>query len=150
MGLLLSIVCWIFIVWSDFKDRTIPVWLMSVATLLAGVYVYDHLEHWREVVVNILLMLIHLGLVALWLKIRRKNLRFFDEAIGWGDVWMMLIAACYFTPLHFIVMICLAAVLGLLYALMCYRFCRQQKVLIPLAAFIAILLLCSQAYLYVI
>ena len=136
------------IAWFDFKDRLIPLLLFIAAFCLAGVHLYQNLWQCPMVLLNVGVGLIQIFLVAFWLKIRNRNLDFFNDAFGWGDVFMLLIVAFYFVPMQYLVFIIISCVLSIAFALIVgWRF-RKRTLSIPLAGIMAVLLLLYQSYLY--
>ena len=138
----LSCVLLTAITWFDFKDRFIPLFLL-LGEVVVGAFYFHRLHlpnYWLYVGLNGLLAVIQIGMVATWLKIRRKGISFFKDAFGWGDVLMILIATLFFSPLHFVWFLLVAAFVSLIYGAVMRMVQKEKEVLIPLAGVMAGLL----------
>ncbi len=146
MWLTFQIILLAAIAFFDFKDRSIPVLLFVGTYFLAGRYLYLQWWIWPEVVINILLVFIQLGLIASWLRMRNHKLSFFNEAFGLGDALFLSITAFYFTPMQFMVFIVVSSIICLGWAGLYKWFRKETDIQLPLAGVMAVLLITKQTY----
>lgn len=149
MWLLLHLSALAGIAWFDFKARLIPLILYIVAFILAGIHLYQNLWQWPMVVVNMGIGLLQVALVALWLKLRNRQLDFFNDVFGWGDVLMIMILAFYLMPMPYLLFIIVSCLLSVVFALMARWRTKQEGLTIPLAGIMAVLLILYQGYMFI-
>ena len=130
------------VVWQDFKDRSISVWVLALLTvtvlthtMVLGVF------SMVEIAGNMLFIAVQLGLLNLLVYFYRHHwLMHGEKWIGWGDIVFFAVAACCFSTMNFIVyyVVSLLLVLAVVLAAMAFgRFIRT----IPLAGSQAMLLM---------
>jgi len=144
---LLSAVFLLLIAWFDFKDRSIPVVLLVVETGI--VIIYFSLNNFPNYILwiglNFLLGFFQVGMIAFGLRIKKKELSFFKEAFGWGDVFMMGIGAFFFIPIFYVMFVLLSTLFSLVYTWITRLLVKNNhSVFIPLAGIMAIILFIVQ------
>jgi hypothetical protein len=144
---IISAVLLLSIAWNDFRDRSIPLFLLLAEIGISFVYFYrqEIFGYFQMLGLNLLFNGVQIGIVALWMRIKRGKLSFYREAFGLGDVLMMLIAAFFFSPVYYVLFVMISAFVSLLFAgIVKLFFDREQVVLVPLAGIMAILLFAVQ------
>ena len=144
---ILSALLLLLVAWFDFKDRSVPVILIIIEVIVLLIYFTMHkvYGYYCFVGVNLLIGALQVGIVALWLKIKKKELSFFKDAFGWGDVLMMGMGAFFFTPIYYVLFVLVATLISLVYAGVTKLFFGNlYPVLIPMAGLMALLLFVIQ------
>lgn len=142
---IISIVILSIITWFDFKDKSIPIVLLISETLIIFFYFIslDIPGYFPIVLINLILIVINIGLLYLWFKLRYNITTFFDKIIGWGDIFLFGIAALIFETMTFLAFIVISAFLGCIYGISLrwyYHKKKQSTIFIPLAGIMAGLL----------
>ncbi len=134
------------VAWFDFKDRSIPVLLLvgligiCLIRLLSQVNIYAFFE----IGINWIILLINISLLVIWFKIRNKELSFFKDIFGWGDLLMLVLATLFFSPVFYILFLLGASITGLIVGFLIKLFFEQSKQGIPYAGVIAMILIVVQ------
>lgn len=133
------------VAWFDFKDRSIPVLLLLG---LLGLCLFQLLSQkdtgvFFNLGINWIILLINIGLLIVWFKIRKKDLSFFKDVFGWGDFLMLVLASFFFTPVYYILFLLGASITGLSVGLLIKLLFDNAKQGIPFAGVIAIILIAT-------
>ncbi len=88
--------------------------------------------------------MLQLTLVYLWFKYKKNMSHFFNKALGWGDVWLLLIATLCFEPFLFIWFIITSGISSIIYALVGQYFKLNRFTLIPFAGIASLLIFIYQ------
>ncbi len=115
--LLLLILTHGYIVFSDFKSRSIYLLLFPVLLILSvakGLLLLNNLEYIINIAVNLLMVATgYLSLLFVYyLRFKKINL-YLKDYIGKGDVWLIVILCGCFSPLIFILFMVTVALIGL-------------------------------------
>ena len=141
---LLTAVTLSFIAWQDFRSRAVT-WMLF--PLLAGCglgLTYRELDSLSVQAgygaINSAFLLLQFALLRVWFFVRKKGkVPFIDHVIGKGDLFFLLAAGLFFSPVNFICFYLLSLLLALLWF---------RAATIPLAGLQAgFLLLCLSAHL---
>jgi hypothetical protein len=92
--------------------------------------------------------MVQVSIVAFWLKLRKPQLDFFNDAFGWGDVLILFVVAFYLMPMQYLVFIIISCLLSIVYAFGVRWLFKKEGFTIPLAGIMAILLIAYQNLLY--
>lgn len=134
------------VAWFDFKERSIPVLLLFG---LLGLYIFHLLCQkgngvFFDIGINWIILLINIGLLIAWFKIRKKELSFFKDVFGWGDLLMLVLASFFFSPVYFILFFLGASITGLTVGFLIKVLYRNSKQGIPFAGVIAVILIVAE------
>lgn len=134
------------IAWYDFKDRTFPVILLFVAfaAKLLCFFVLNKGFGSISVIFNLLMLILNIGLLILWFRIRHPQLKFFKEIFGWGDLLLLVLAALFFNPIAFQAFILGSAIVGLVIGIYIKHKKGNLNAGIPLAGVMAGILIIIQ------
>ena len=143
-----SLLLLFIVAFFDFKDRSIPVLLLIILSIiiLINKFFSQPIEYYY-VLINIVILAIQLVLMMGWLKWRKREVNFFKEAFGWGDVWMLAITTIYFTPYNFVWFVFVSAFVSLIYAFIFKAIKKSEDgFLIPFAGIVSLLLISWEVY----
>jgi hypothetical protein len=134
------------VAWFDFKDRSIPVLLLVglIGLCLFRLLNQKGVGNVIDIGINCIILLINICLLVVWFKIRRKELSFFKDVFGWGDLLMLVLATLFFSPVFYILFLLGASITGLIVGFLINIFFKQSKLGIPYAGVIAIILIVVQ------
>lgn len=134
------------VAWFDFKDRAIPVLLLVglIGLCLFRLLNQNGVGGFIDRGINCIILLINISLLVIWFKIRRKELSFFKDVFGWGDLLMLVLATLFFSPVFYILFLLGASITGLIVGFLINLFFKQSKFGIPYAGVIAIILIVVQ------
>lgn len=134
-----------WIIWEDFRIRSIPIWAM-VLLFLTGILVHSadfSLNYLLEVGINVGIVLVILGVVKgyFWL---RGIPGIMDVYLGWGDVALLVSLSTWLTTESFIWMYACATISALVGTGLLRFFRRNSSPEIPLAGYIGLCFLWFQ------
>ncbi|MFC3197332.1 hypothetical protein ACFOET_06885 [Parapedobacter deserti] len=122
------------VVWQDFKNRAVYVWIFP---LLAGLAVIQSVMlgvfSLAATAANLAIIVLQLCLLNLLMYTRTKKwLMHGEQWIGWGDIAFFAVLACCFSTVNFVIFHVLSLLIILVGALVAMAFGRFS-VHIPLA-----------------
>jgi hypothetical protein len=153
--LLLTAITLSFIAYQDFRSRAVTWFFFPLLALWGAGLAFSELRSMpllgRYVAINCGFLVVQLVVLRLWYYIRQKEKRpFIDHAIGKGDIFFLLAAGCFFSPVNFL----LFYLLSLFFSLIAYLTLRlwpavaSRAPTVPLAGLqAAFLLLCLPIHL---
>lgn len=149
----LAILCLIMIAWQDMVSRSVQwIWfpLLAVAGLLQGYAgVLSPGRLFFCVGCNWGFLAVQFAILAVYFLVRGTPLtHVIDEKIGWGDIFFLIAAGCFFSPLNFVSFYLSGLVVSLLITLVWMGISRSMSWQIPLAGLQSawlLMLLCTGA-----
>lgn len=116
--LLLTIAILLIIARQDLSTRSVTWFLFPLLAVSGMGFAWLELHSVQTLLINIgintLFLLLQFGLLKLWFLIRTGRRAFLDHAIGKGDLFFMLAAGCFFSPVNFVLFHLSSLVLSLL------------------------------------
>lgn len=131
------------VAWFDFKDRSIPVLLLFglIGLCLFHLLIQKGTGVFFDLGINWIVLLINIGLLIAWFKIRKKELSFFKDVFGWGDLLMLVLASFFFSPVYYILFFLAASITGLSVGFLIKVLFGISKQGIPFAGVVAMILI---------
>lgn len=115
--------------WLDWKKRSIPVWVLSFASIVIVIF---RVFHWEE---RAILWLGGAGIGILFLAMSKLT----KEAMGYGDSWMILLLGIYLGLWDVLWLLSIAFLLsGVMAIVLLVRYKYSRKVSFPFIPFLTI------------
>jgi len=127
----------LIIAYEDFKHRSVRlIWLITLLFFTFFNWVSASGDYY-QVLFNILFVCIQLIVVTLYFNKVKKEKIVFDNIIGWGDIFILLIFTLAFNFQNFVIFLNLAFALALSAHLFFQRITSKYGKTVPLAAYLA-------------
>lgn len=138
------------IVYSDFKSRLVPVWmllLLSITVVCQGLLALTIKAYVTIIIINLILIVaLFFGVSLLyWLKYRKFEY-LVGKSLGGGDLVFILVSGLYFGPLVFIAFQIMSTLSLLLFFGVYILISKSKNYLIPMAGGQALLLIGFEIY----
>lgn len=115
--------------WLDWVKRSIPVWLLSFASVVVGMF---RICHWEK---NTMLWLGGAGVGILFFVVSK----FTKEAIGYADSWMILLLGIYLGLWDILWLLSISLIIsGIVAVILLIKFKYSRKIAFPFIPFLAI------------
>lgn len=129
------------IIYQDISSRAVT-WIMFPILALLGITYTLIVEIPVSQLItnsslNIGFLLLQIGLLYIYFRIRKSNTSLINEKMGWGDIFFLLACCFFFSPLFYI----LFYISSLFFSLIAFIVFRKKLQSIPLAGLQAIFLL---------
>ncbi len=127
----------LLVFYQDVKYRAVS-WILfpviGILLFIQGAFKQNLVSYLLNVFTGSILILILITSLFVVMRIRKKvSDKFFDEAIGWGDVLMFLIFCFAFSPFNLILFLTFSLVISLIVFVPVQMYIYEEKVKIPLA-----------------
>jgi hypothetical protein len=113
------------IVYQDFKDRRISIWVICVFFITNSIYVICKTglhQLVEQAVFGIFYLLICYSVIHLYFFLKSGRFsRLFDDKLGWGDVMIAFIVGCGLPALHLIYFFTASLIFALLFVVVVHR-----------------------------
>ncbi|MBN1111694.1 MAG: prepilin peptidase [Bacteroidales bacterium] len=103
--------------YTDYKHRTLPIWLLVAISVLTFIWSYNKQQflYVHEYIINIVFLFFLLfGMIGFWRIKRQPISTFFSSAFGLADVWIMVLWAFTLPPNWFLLNIVVGSISALL------------------------------------
>ncbi len=131
----------ITIVYQDFKQRMINWWLPLVILVSGGWISYVNIG-WPHVLsnwgINLAFLFGQWLVVGIAFGLGKKQWKFFDHLIGWGDILFLAAVAVLFSTVNFLVFYSISLLASLLGFGIYQLISRKNNITVPLAGAISI------------
>ena len=146
ISLTLAVICLAMIAWEDFAERQVHWSYFPILAGAGGVHTFQALHSMGKLAMyagcNLAFLIIQFLLFRSYFLIRKTAMvSIIDRKIGWGDIFFLLAAAFFFSPMNFIWFYLYSLLFSLMVSLLWSRYKRSAFRSIPLAGLQSVFLL---------
>jgi|GEM_PF-684480 hypothetical protein len=143
LDLMTAVTC-LFIIYQDFKNRSVSVYILACFVALALLQLITNYQYHalKYAAVNMAILSIIFILQTVFVSLKKKRLiNPVNKTIGLFDILLLTFLCCWFSPKNFIYFFIGSLTVALFHVLFQKLFVTKKSMFIPLAAYICIFFL---------